>query len=291
QTYTATTAGNYTVEVTNANNCKAISSATTVTVNALPTAAITANGSTAIPQGGSVELQANAGTGFTYKWFKGSTQVGTGASYIATAAGAYTVEVTNGDDCSSTSPATTVSVNANQPSVITITSPAANATITGAVDIAVNVTDPDGSITLVEFLDGNTVIGTSTTAPYVYTWNNPSAGPHTITVRVTDSNGGITVSAPTEITSSTPTGVQLPNTLNASIYPNPSNSIMYIDSDADLSNASFILIDVLGRETVVSPVLTGSGAKIDVTGLSDGSYVFIINNNISILRKKVAIIR
>ncbi|MGN6646449.1 MAG: hypothetical protein ACTHJT_07960, partial [Cytophaga sp.] len=38
QSYTATTAGSYTVEVTNGNNCKATSSATTVTVNALPAA-------------------------------------------------------------------------------------------------------------------------------------------------------------------------------------------------------------------------------------------------------------
>jgi GH35 family endo-1,4-beta-xylanase len=177
QSYTATTAGSYTVEVTNTTNCKAISSATTVTVNALPTAAITANGSTAIPQGGSVELEANAGTGFTYVWYNVTAQVGTSQTYTATTAGSYTVEVTNAANCKAISGSTIVSINTvttNQPSVITITSPVPDATVTGSIDISVDITDADGTITLVEFLDGNTVIGTSKTAPYVFTWDNPS---------------------------------------------------------------------------------------------------------------------
>jgi beta-xylosidase len=177
QSYTATAAGSYTVEVTNTTNCKAISSATTVTANALPTAAITANGSTAIPQGGSVELEANAGTGFTYVWYNVTAQVGTSQTYTATTAGSYTVEVTNAANCKAISGSTIVSINTvttNQPSVITITSPVPDATVTGSIDISVDITDADGTITLVEFLDGNTVIGTSKTAPYVFTWDNPS---------------------------------------------------------------------------------------------------------------------
>ena len=291
QSYAAITAGSYTVEVTNAGNCSVTSNATTVTVNAAPTATITANGSTTIPQGGSVELAASAGS--SYKWFNGTTQVGTTQTYTATAAGSYTVEVTNANNCKATSAVTAVTTNsANQPSLITITSPAANASVTGAIDIAVNVTDPDGSIVLVEFLDGSTVIGTSTTAPYTYTWDNPSVGSHTITVRVTDSNGGITISAPTLVTSgSTTTGVQSSNTISAVVYPNPSNGDVYIDTDVDLSNASFTLIDVLGREVSVSSVATGSGARIDVSKLSEGAYVMIIKQDNSILRKKITVIK
>ncbi|MGN6648164.1 MAG: Ig-like domain-containing protein, partial [Cytophaga sp.] len=71
QTYTATTAGNYTVEVTNANNCKATSSVTTVTVNTLPTAAITTTTPTTFCQGGSVVLTSSAGS--SYKWLNGAT--------------------------------------------------------------------------------------------------------------------------------------------------------------------------------------------------------------------------
>ncbi|MGN6645552.1 MAG: Ig-like domain-containing protein, partial [Cytophaga sp.] len=291
-TYTATAAGSYTVEITNASGCKATSAVTVVTVNDLPLAEITASGPTTIPAGGSVTLNANTGPGLTYKWFKGSTQVATAASYAATEAGVYTVEVTNASGCFSTSAGKTININTNQPSVITITSPAANATITEAVDIAVNVTDPDGSVTLVEFLDGNTVIGTSTTAPYVFTWNNPSAGDHVITVRVTDSNGGITVSAPVTV-NSTPisTGIAGFNSITANVYPNPANGAVYIDTDTDLSNASFTMVDVLGREVAISSVITGIGAMVDVSNISEGTYVMIIKLNDSIFRKKINVIK
>ena len=290
QTYTATTSGSYTVEVTNAGNCSATSTATAVTVNIAPIVTITANGLTSIPQGGSVVLTASQGA--SYKWFNGTMQVGTGQTYTATTSGAYTVEVTNSSNCTATSTATDVSIITNQPSVITITSPAANATLTGAIDIAVHVTDADGSITLVEFLDGNTVIGTSTTAPYVFTWDNPSEGSHTITVRVKDSNGGITTSAPTIVTSTTiSTGMQPSNTLHANVYPNPSNGDLYIDTDIGLSNADFTLVDILGREVTVSFEAIGSGARIDVSNLIEGTYVMIVKQDYSILRKKITVIK
>lgn len=290
QTYTASIAGRYTVEVTNIGNCSATSTATTVTVNAAPTAIITANGSINIPQGGSVVLTASAGA--SYKWFKGSTQVGTAQTYTATAAGVYTVEVTNTTNCTATSGGTNVNINTNQPSVITITSPASNATVKGAINIAVNVTDLDGSIVLVEYLDGNTVIGSSTSAPYNYTWDNPSAGSHTITVRVTESNEGITTSAPVIITSEAiATGIQSSSTLNANVYPNPSNGVVYIDTDVDLSKASFTIVDVLGREVVLSPAIIGNGARMDISNLNEDAYVLIIRDGNSILRKKITVIR
>jgi len=371
QTYTASTAGSYTVEVTNGSNCKATSTATTVTVNAIPnaptvttpviycqnasataltasgtnlkwytaatggtgsaaaptpetatagttnyyvsqttntcessraviavtvnaisTATITTNGSTAIIQGSSVVL--TAGSGSSYRWMNDGTTISgaTAQSYTVTDAGSYSVEVTNSNNCIATSSATDISVSVNQPSVITITSPKPNATVSGAIVISVDVTDPDGSITLVEFLDGNTVIGTSTTAPYTFIWDNPRAGAHSITVRVTDSNGGVTTSAPVSVTSGVvTTGVQSMSSIQAVVYPNPSSGDVYIETDADLSGASFTLVDMLGREVLLSAVVTSSGARIDVSSLSEGTYVFIIKQDNSILRKKITVIK
>lgn len=220
------------------------------------------------------------------------TQIGTSQSYTATTAGAYTVEVTNASNCKLTSTVINVVVNANQASVITIISPTANTKVTGAIDIAVSVTDEDGSITLVEFLDGNTVIGTSTIAPYTYIWDSPTAGDHSIIVRVTDSNGGITTSTPTLVTSgSITTDLFSSNTISAVVYPNPSNGMVFIDTDMDLSNAKFMLVNVLGREVAVSSVESGSGACIDVSNLTEGAYVMIIIQDNSILRKKITIIK
>jgi uncharacterized protein YjdB len=109
--YTSTTAGSYTVEVTNASGCKAISSATIVSVNANPTASISTTTATTFCQGGSVVLTASAGS--SYKWLNGTTQVGTASMYTATTAGSYTVEVTNASGCKSTSAATAVNINAS----------------------------------------------------------------------------------------------------------------------------------------------------------------------------------
>ena len=85
----------------------------TITVDALPTATISAGGSTTICQGASVTLNANTGVGLTYQWKNNGTNItgATAGSYTASAAGSYTVVVTNTNNCSSTSNATTVTVN------------------------------------------------------------------------------------------------------------------------------------------------------------------------------------
>ena len=102
------TAGSYTIRVTNANGCQSASSAsTTVTVNALPvTPIITADGPTTICEGGNVTLTSSVGT--SYFWSTGATT----ASINVTAAGSYTVQVANASGCqSATSAATEISVN------------------------------------------------------------------------------------------------------------------------------------------------------------------------------------
>jgi len=105
QTYTANAAGTYSLVVTNNQGCTATSANTTVVVNVLPTATITATGSTTICAGSSVTLNAPAGA--AYVWSNGATT----QSIAATTAGAYTVTV-NANGCTATSAATNVVVNA-----------------------------------------------------------------------------------------------------------------------------------------------------------------------------------
>jgi hypothetical protein len=93
----------YIVTVTNSNNCSATSSAT-VTVNALPSAAITGNSS--ICQGESVTLTAGGGT---YSW---SNNGGTNAiaTFSPTTSTTYTVTVTGAGNCTAIA-TKTVTVN------------------------------------------------------------------------------------------------------------------------------------------------------------------------------------
>ena len=118
QSITVTTAGSYTVTVTNATGCSATSVATAVTVNPLPIASITASGPTTFCAGGSVTLTANAAS--SYLWSNGATT----QSITASAAGAYTVRITNATGCTSVaSAASTVVVNALPTASITASGP------------------------------------------------------------------------------------------------------------------------------------------------------------------------
>ena len=101
---TVKTAGSYSVKVTNANNCSATSAATAVTVNTLPSATISASGSTTFCQGDSVILTSSAGV--SYLWNNGKTT----RSITVKTAGSYSVKVTNGNNCSSTSASISVTI-------------------------------------------------------------------------------------------------------------------------------------------------------------------------------------
>src|SRR6202007_1750903 len=106
QSITVHTAGNYNVKVTDANSCSAISSNTSVAVNTLPTASITAGSSTTFCAGDSVILTANAAA--SYLWSDNSTT----QSITVHNAGNYSVEITDANSCSATSSNTGVTVNA-----------------------------------------------------------------------------------------------------------------------------------------------------------------------------------
>jgi lysophospholipase L1-like esterase len=179
--YTATTAGAYSVEVTNANGCKATSATTQITVNALPTASITAP---AIPfcTGGSVILTSS--TGASYKWFNGTTQVGTASAYTATTAGAYSVEVINASGCKGTSAVTEITVNALPTAIITAP---ATSFCTGSSTV---LTASSGSS--YKWFNGTTQVGTAAT------YTATTAGAYT--VEVTNASGCKATSAVTPIT-------------------------------------------------------------------------------------------
>ncbi|MBL0356253.1 MAG: T9SS type A sorting domain-containing protein [Chitinophagaceae bacterium] len=106
QSINVNTGGSYTVTVTNANNCSAISVATVVTVNALPsTPAITAGGPTTFCAPGSVVLTSSAAA--SYLWSNGATT----QSITVRTSGSYSVTVKNTAGCAARSAAVVVTVN------------------------------------------------------------------------------------------------------------------------------------------------------------------------------------
>jgi subtilisin family serine protease len=87
-----------------------------------------------------------------------------------------------------------------QPTVA-ITSPGAGATFTApaTVPITATATDTDGGVAKVEFFNGATKIGESSTSPYSFTWTNVAANSYALTAKATDVLGGTRVSAPVNI--------------------------------------------------------------------------------------------
>ncbi len=91
---------------------------------------------------------------------------------------------------------------------VSITSPNNNSSYTdpSSIEFAADASDPDGTVTLVEFYNGDTRLGSKSSAPYTFSWSSPSAGTYSITAVATDDKGAQTISTPVTVTvkSSTP---------------------------------------------------------------------------------------
>lgn len=110
--------------------------------------------------------------------------------------------------------------NGNTPPTVSITSPNNGATFTAPANVTMNATaaDPGGSIASVAFYNGGTLLGTDTSSPYSFAWNNVAAGAYTITAIATDNSGLTTTSSAVSITVGTSSAQTIPGTIQAESY-------------------------------------------------------------------------
>lgn len=82
-------------------------------------------------------------------------------------------------------------ISGNTPPIVDISTPAAYQVFSAPVtiSIAANASDPGGSITKVEFYQGNIKLGEDKTSPYSFSWNSVSAGNYTVVVKAFDNTG------------------------------------------------------------------------------------------------------
>jgi len=139
-------------------------------------------------------------------FFQGTTLLGssTTAPYAFTwsgvAAGTYTLSAKAYDQNGgvATSSAVNVTVSpANQPPSVALTSPSNGATFTApaTISLAATASDPENRMARVDFYQGTTLLGSSTTAPYTFTWSGVPAGSYALKAVASDQNGGVTASA------------------------------------------------------------------------------------------------
>ncbi len=159
--------------VTNAFGCTN-SASDVVTVNALPMTGISPSGTIVICPGSTTTLSALTGTGYTYQWNIGSSEIvgATNSTFVANAAGNYNVSVTNSNGCSSTSSDVFVSVSTSAvlvPAVSISAIPATVVCISTPVTYNANPVHGGTSPTYQWYVNG-TAVGTGAT--YNYTPND-----------------------------------------------------------------------------------------------------------------------
>ncbi|MGE5308395.1 MAG: Ig-like domain-containing protein, partial [Deltaproteobacteria bacterium] len=193
----------------------ATSNAATLTVNAVP--AITS-------QPVSVTVPASAAATFTvaasgvpapaYQWQQanpGSKRYSvisgaTSASYTTPAAttamsGTHYKCIVSNPAGSVTSNTVALTVTQLAP-MISITSPENNSTLSAGscMTITVDATESNGSISSVDFYNGDKLIGSVTASPYTFTISNATVGNYILTAKATDANGNSNTSSPVKVT-------------------------------------------------------------------------------------------
>src|SRR5690606_35568527 len=122
--------------------------------------------------------------------------------------------------------------------------------------LTATASDSDGSITKVEFYNGNTRLGQDTSSPYSFAWTNVPAGTHKLTAKATDNRSGVTTSSAVTIT------VVVPNKAPVVKITKPANNTVFdegqpisieataTDSDGTIAKVEFFNGAVrLGEDT------------------------------------------
>jgi hypothetical protein len=279
----------YTVEITQASGCSAVSPSVSANVVADPTVLITGAGD--VCEGGTVTLTAviTGGTGTpVYTWKRDGTPVGSNSSTYTTdntlvpGNYSYTVEITQASGCSAVSPSVSANVAAD-PTVL----------ITGAGDVC-----EGGTVTLTAVITGGT--GTP-----VYTWkrdgtpvgsnsstyttdNTLVPGNYTYTVEITQASGCSAVSPsvsanvfarPTAIISgSTSICIGQSATLTLTVTGSGVISGTLSDGTAFSGTAPTILVMVSPTNTTIYTVVTlndGNSCQAYPSGLSGSATVTV----------------
>jgi chitodextrinase len=208
--------GKYTIKAVATDNTGQFSASklTTISIektNLIPTVSITAPADNAqFTQGDNISITANAsdtdGTITKVEFFNGNTLLGTDTTspysfaWTNLPVGSFTLTAKATDNNITSSVSAPVAINvvdkSNLVPTVSITAPAANAQFTQGdnISITANAADADGTISKVEFFNGNTLLGIDTTSPYSFAWTNLPVGSFNLTAKATDNKGTATVS-------------------------------------------------------------------------------------------------
>jgi hypothetical protein len=267
QMINVTTAGTYSVMVTDVNTCSN-SDTISVAFNAPPVVSL---GSDVIQCGGSVTLDAgNAGA--SYQWQDASTS----QMFTANASGTYYVAVTDPNTGCEGSDTVNVTIHANPVVTLMMSNDSACTdwpafTLTGGSPA------------------GGSYSGTGVSAG-MFDPNMAGAGAHTITYTVVDSNG-CTGSSAANIYVDLCTGISQPGNSPVSIYPNPSTGSIMLNFVAN-GNVRLFIISPDGRRVIERNMSDLNGMQqltLDLSEYAKGIYLISLQTGNETITSKLII--
>lgn len=215
--------------------------------------------------GDTVNFSTDNISGNTYTWYKdGATPLSTDPAYAATLPGTYHVEVVyDGNTYSSD----TVSVVYNPLPVVSLPTLPVDTLCSQANLVVLSGGSPAGGD-----YSGNGVANNQ------FTPANASVGENEIEYTYTDANG-CSASATNVIVLKLCTSIEvLEPGLNLSLYPNPANDYLMLNTDNALIGGTILIYDLQGR-VVASEAIRGAFTQIATGNLSFGTYsVKIVNS-------------
>lgn len=124
----------------------------------------------------------------------------------------------------------------------------------GPIDLCVEVSNIQWDIDQVVYLEGETEIGTSDTAPYSYVWSNPSVGTHTITAKAENTNGDFSLSTSVTftVTYKTPTIAYVTPQANNATYN--TLAIIPLHVTAQAYDATITKVEYFDGQTLLGTV-------------------------------------
>ena len=248
QTITASTAGNYTVTLTNVDGCSSTSAATSITITQITPPMITSNGSLKFCDGGSVSLAVPLGYN-SFMWNNGS-----GFSQItATISGDYYALVMNADGCATSSDTVTVKVFATPPT------PSISYT---ANDTLMTSSEPIGNQW---YLNGNMIPGETGQTLRPINLGNYS-------VRIIDTNDCEGDMSAQQFYNSIGTEENLVDQI--ALYPNPTQGRVTLELN-QLEVARLRVMDATGRTVVYREGCTGV-CELNLSQAGAGLYQIIM---------------
>ena len=163
------------------------------------------------------------------------------------------------------------SSSSNLPPSVNITQPTAGATFTAPANVQIDATasDTDGQVLQVEFLVDGAVVGSDTTVPYSFSWNNVALGTYSLTARATDDKGAATLSSPVSITVSGPPPPAAPSNLVATAVSPSQIDLSWQDNSSN--ETSFVLEGATGAGPLSVTLATYNGANTPPTVEAAGS--------------------